>query len=265
MRSFHIGKEIKGVLQGFRTRVILQRRVCCFQGVGPLGAAFSSGSWGRFYSREGLSCSWSNHRQTSIVSGDEDDAFAIRALLQHGPQPSPRRRRSRSLRAQRLQSRIPTHPSGLTLHPFPRALPSEPKRPSDLPSVCPQLPVSDPPLCLARGPTVRATGPQVAPAMGSAPWTPGLRGWGPGRECQSLLKPAVTRRGVGASRRSQSRPQVSRAGLAAGAGPGGGRQQGRSSAPGCHAALRAHWRWPWCWAPRSRQRRGALATLLPGR
>lgn len=152
MRSFHIGKEIKGVLQGFRTRVILQRRVCCFQGVGPLGAAFSSGSWGRFYSREGLSCSWSNHRQTSIVSGDEDDAFAIRALLQHGPQPSPRRRRSRSLRAQRLQSRIPTHPSGLTLHPFPRVLPSEPKRPSDLPSVCPQLPVSDPPLCLARRP-----------------------------------------------------------------------------------------------------------------
>lgn len=129
----------------------------------------------------------------------------------------------------------------------------------------PSFPFLTLPCASPAGPTVRATGPQVAPAMGSAPWTPGPRGWGPGRECQSLLKPAVTRRGVGASRRSQSRPQVSRAGLAAGAGPGGGRQQGRSSAPGCHAALRAHWRWPWCWAPRSRQRRGALATLLPGR
>lgn len=262
MRSFHIGKEIKGVLQGFRTRVILQRRVCCFQGVGPLGAAFSSGSWGRFYSREGLSCSWSNHRQTSVVSGDED-AFAIRASTGRNRHPGEGAAARSGLSVFRAGSRL-TLPGSRSILSLTRFLLNQ-----NAPRTChpcvPSFPFLTLPCASPAGPTVRVTGPQVAPAMGSAPWTPGPRGWGPGRECQSLLKPAVTRRGVGASRRSQSRPQVSRAGLAAGAGPGGGRQQGRSSAPGCHAALRAHWRWPWCWAPRSRQRLGALATLLPGR
>lgn len=36
------------------------------------------------------------------------------------------------------------------------------------------------------------------------------------------------------------------------------------SAPACHAALLAGWRWPWCWPPHSRQWLRCLVTSLPG-